>query len=535
MKKLSRRHKNSIRSSGFTILELIVVIVIIGILASVMIATYIGTVPSSRDVSVQSDIDTMDALQTNYGTKNSVAGKAYYSPSGYDASLEFRPSGGNILDVVINSTDYCIRGYNTGGTKNSIWNAFTKESSAGVCAQLGPSTTAIAASSNAPLSPVADWLSVTQGDHYGNFFNLVGNNWATVTRASTKTIFDPSTQKIYDVPANYLGINPRSDGNNGNEATIESSSTNYVLQSSFENTMSGWNYQYVANGSAMSSSEKSVYGSYSLKITRTQAVTEANVFNSLSGLTPSTTYSYSVYAWASQPNSACIFTFLATTDTPRTCHSGDSTWQRLTGTFVSSATGTVQLRLGDTGPGPIASAYYDAVQVQAGSYTSSYIPTTTSAGNRSADIVTTPGTVSSFNAGTVFAVLAKPVTTNRGIYTFGVDSSNNIALYAPTTAAIQARMLIAGVSTYSASKSGLTTYNTAAWRWGPSGINTSVNSVIGTWGAITLPAGSPTTTYLGALYGSAQLGAPIQRFVVYSSALSDSDVTAVINDIKDGP
>ncbi|MCX6728430.1 MAG: prepilin-type N-terminal cleavage/methylation domain-containing protein [Candidatus Saccharibacteria bacterium] len=164
MKKLNLHHKNSKRSSGFTILELIIVIVIIGILAAVVIATYIGTVPSARDVGVQSDVDTMDGLQTNFGTKNNVSGKVYYG-SGYDASLDFQPSSGNIIDVVINSTDYCIRGYNPAGTKNSITNSYIKESTSGVCGILSPSAAAYAGT---PIKLPGDiaglklWLDASQ-------------------------------------------------------------------------------------------------------------------------------------------------------------------------------------------------------------------------------------------------------------------------------------------------------------------------------------------------------------------------------------
>ncbi|HUC96138.1 MAG TPA: prepilin-type N-terminal cleavage/methylation domain-containing protein, partial [Candidatus Saccharimonadales bacterium] len=98
-------------TSGFTIIELLVVIVIIAILAVLTIVTYIGVQANARDTSVQSDIDAMDSIQTNYGLKNGVAGKAYYSGNGYDSALGFTPSGGDVIDVVVNSTDYCIRGY----------------------------------------------------------------------------------------------------------------------------------------------------------------------------------------------------------------------------------------------------------------------------------------------------------------------------------------------------------------------------------------------------------------------------------------
>lgn len=130
---------------AFTVLELVVVIVIIGILSTVVYVGYDGVQARARDASVLSDLDTLDGLMTDYALKNNVVGKAIYLESGVtDTDLNFTPSEGNIIDVVIDSSDYCIRGYNNGGTKNSVFNAFTKESSEGVCDSLVPSSLALA-------------------------------------------------------------------------------------------------------------------------------------------------------------------------------------------------------------------------------------------------------------------------------------------------------------------------------------------------------------------------------------------------------
>lgn len=134
---------NNKKAGGFTIVELLVVLVIIGILSTVAVVSYQGVKARANDVSVQSDIDALDGIEANYGLKNNVAGKAWYSGSGADSDLNFTPSSGNVIDVVITSKDYCIRGYNTASTKNSINNVYTKESSSGVCNLLPPSAAAL--------------------------------------------------------------------------------------------------------------------------------------------------------------------------------------------------------------------------------------------------------------------------------------------------------------------------------------------------------------------------------------------------------
>ena len=120
-------------SNGFTIVELITVIVIIGILSAITIVGYQGIQGKSLDASVLSDLDTLDAIETNYGLKNHVSAKPYYSGNGPDSDLNFTPSSGNVIDVVANSSDYCIRGYNPNSTKNSITNPYIKESKTDIC------------------------------------------------------------------------------------------------------------------------------------------------------------------------------------------------------------------------------------------------------------------------------------------------------------------------------------------------------------------------------------------------------------------
>ena len=129
----SQKHVNNKRLiSGFTIIELVVVIVVIGILTSLTMVIYAGIKTKVIDSSLSSDIDRLNAAELNYRAKLGVSGKVYYG-SGTDADLNFKPNNGNIFEVVINDTDYCIRGYNVNGTKNTISNSLFKESTPGVC------------------------------------------------------------------------------------------------------------------------------------------------------------------------------------------------------------------------------------------------------------------------------------------------------------------------------------------------------------------------------------------------------------------
>ena len=129
---------------GFTIVELAVVIVVISVLASITYIAYVGIQKKVVDMSLDADVQRMAALQTKYKSDHGSTGVAYYSGNGTGSSLGFTPKSGNVIDVVINSTGYCVRGYNVKGTENSIYSPSIKESSPGVCSQITASLTAIA-------------------------------------------------------------------------------------------------------------------------------------------------------------------------------------------------------------------------------------------------------------------------------------------------------------------------------------------------------------------------------------------------------
>ncbi len=121
-------------SAGFTITEILVVIAIIGALATISFMSYNGVQQRTRDKSLLADVDRLDGIETQYGIETGTEAKVWNSASGLDSSLNFTPSPGNVLDVSTNGTGYCIRAYNPqAATYKSLATAIKKESQPGSC------------------------------------------------------------------------------------------------------------------------------------------------------------------------------------------------------------------------------------------------------------------------------------------------------------------------------------------------------------------------------------------------------------------
>jgi prepilin-type N-terminal cleavage/methylation domain-containing protein len=133
--------------SGFTVIELVIVVVVIGILAALVLVVYSNITNNARDKSIMSDSDSLDSLETQYAIKNNTGGLAWYSTlsGSTNSTLSFTPSSGNVIDVVTSTTDYCIRIYNPKSlTYKSLASAYIKESIAGICTTLTASSAALA-------------------------------------------------------------------------------------------------------------------------------------------------------------------------------------------------------------------------------------------------------------------------------------------------------------------------------------------------------------------------------------------------------
>jgi prepilin-type N-terminal cleavage/methylation domain-containing protein len=129
---------------GFTIIELVVVITVMGILASIILISYSSTQPGVVDKATKLDVDRMVAAQQLYAAQTGASGIPYYSGDPSSSPIEYAHQASSVIDVVVSSSGFCVRGYSQKGNKNSISNALTRESSPGLCATLPASTQAIA-------------------------------------------------------------------------------------------------------------------------------------------------------------------------------------------------------------------------------------------------------------------------------------------------------------------------------------------------------------------------------------------------------
>jgi len=171
-------HLQKGRAPGFTIVELLIVIAVIGVLVALSFVAYNGIQQNARDKSILSDIDAVAGEVTRYGTKNNgVYGPAvqWYSAAGANANIQFTPSSGNVIDVVASTSEYCVRGYNPKSNKNSINNAESKGSSTNACSLLPASA---ASGGSAPVIP-SSWTdrNVAAGT----------KNWTAVAMSSDGT------------------------------------------------------------------------------------------------------------------------------------------------------------------------------------------------------------------------------------------------------------------------------------------------------------------------------------------------------------
>jgi type II secretory pathway pseudopilin PulG len=119
---------------AFTIIELLVIIFIIGILASIVIVSYTGWREKSYDASVVSDANSIHAAEKLYILSTNSSGKAWDSTSGLDPDLKVSIASDSKATVTLFGVGYCIKVYNPNSkTYSSLALAYQIESANGIC------------------------------------------------------------------------------------------------------------------------------------------------------------------------------------------------------------------------------------------------------------------------------------------------------------------------------------------------------------------------------------------------------------------
>ncbi len=526
---------------AFTIVELLVVIVVIGILAAITIVAYTGISQKAVVASIQSDLNSASNTLKLYQVDNMAYPNSISDcPSPSTGNICLKISPGNTVSSYSANNTTSPQTYNLAIANGSNIYQITSNTQPTVLAP-------------APLSPVADWLATTQGNHYGNYYDLVTNQWATVTRSTPKTIYDPTTNHIYDVPAGKLGINPRSDGKPGSEAVIEEGRTNYLLNSSFsadtnsDGLSDNWTKQSTSQFIYSRNTNSSINGTvqkfradYNSSGTQYPAFYQRSAAATFAaGDTATATIWYRNLSKSGASNvSLNLHAMNGSTDLGQISValtvSTDGVWRKATAVYSNMPTNTISAELDIIQSQSAAGNYFEgefaAAQIEKGAFATSYIPTTTTTITRNADVVTVPTTNWNASTGTITSV-AEPGTLGR--YVSWIGAANYVSLYRAAGSQIQG--VIGGTPSYSASKNG-TFVSTAAMSWVNGG------SLYGYMDGV--PSAATTGVATSALSANANVGGyagydyingPMQRVVIYSSALSSSDVSTVTSAIQNGP
>lgn len=233
------QNTTNMRPSGFTLVEIIVVVAIIGLLATIGVIGYSSIQKNARDKALQSDIAAVVSAETNYSIHNNGIPKAWFSGSGVDSDIAFTPSPDNVIDVVTAGSMFCVRAYNPAANKDSIFNAYSEGSTPEACDLIDASSAA-----GGSDGKVVGWWKLN-----GNAVDSSGQDHnGTVNGATPTTGQDGSANGAYKFSS----------------SSVQSINTNYKfpLNKLSVSMWVEWSGSSVANYATLISNSRDCCGSY---------------------------------------------------------------------------------------------------------------------------------------------------------------------------------------------------------------------------------------------------------------------------------